>query len=77
MFYAHGQGVQQDYTQAAFWYRQAAEQGDADAQNSLSAIQDKLAAIEAHKRKQLNLILLGTVGVASLAVVVLCSSAIE
>ena len=30
--YANGQGVPQDYAQAAVWYRKAAEQGDADAQ---------------------------------------------
>ena len=30
--YATGSGVQQDYTQAAQWYEQAAAQGDAEAQ---------------------------------------------
>jgi hypothetical protein len=33
--YHNGQGVPQDYTQAAAWYRKAAEQGDAGAQASL------------------------------------------
>ena len=33
--YAKGQGVQQDYQQAVQWYRKAAEQGNADAQNNL------------------------------------------
>ena len=33
--YDEGQGVPQDYTQAAYWYRKAAEQGDADAQYNL------------------------------------------
>ena len=27
-----GEGVPQDYTQAVYWWRKAAEQGDADAQ---------------------------------------------
>jgi TPR repeat protein len=31
----NGQGVPQDYAQAALWYRKAAEQGDADAQYDL------------------------------------------
>ena len=30
-----GDGVPQDFTQAAFWYRKAAEQGHAEAQNDL------------------------------------------
>lgn len=33
--YANGQGVSQDYKEAALWYRKAAEQGGADAQFSL------------------------------------------
>jgi TPR repeat protein len=33
--YAEGQGGQQDDTQAVAWYRKAAEQGDAVAQQSL------------------------------------------
>jgi uncharacterized protein len=33
--YANGEGVQQDYTQAAKWYRQAAEAGKARAQAAL------------------------------------------
>lgn len=32
--YEQGQGVPQDYAQAAIWYRKAAEQGDVDAQFS-------------------------------------------
>ncbi|OGT23135.1 MAG: hypothetical protein A2342_00485 [Gallionellales bacterium RIFOXYB12_FULL_54_9] len=34
--YALGQGVPQDYAQAAYWRRKAAEQGDADAQSNLA-----------------------------------------
>jgi len=34
--YRDGKGVAKDMTQAAYWYRKAAEQGDADAQNSLA-----------------------------------------
>ena len=33
---AEGLGVAQDYTEAARWYRSAAEQGDANAQASLA-----------------------------------------
>ncbi|MBR0097489.1 MAG: SEL1-like repeat protein, partial [Synergistaceae bacterium] len=33
--YINGRGVQQDYQQALYWYRKAAEQGDAGAQNNL------------------------------------------
>ena len=33
--YANGKGVPQDYAEAAKWYRKAAEQGYADAQNNL------------------------------------------
>ena len=33
--YFNGQGVPQDYAQAAAWFRKAAEQGDADAQFNL------------------------------------------
>ena len=33
-----GRGVPQDYTQAALWYRKAAEQGNAEAQYDLGAL---------------------------------------
>jgi TPR repeat protein len=33
--YENGQGVPQDYAEAARWYRKAAEQGNAIAENSL------------------------------------------
>ena len=33
--YYYGNGVTQDYTQAVYWYRKAAEQGHAIAQNNL------------------------------------------
>jgi TPR repeat protein len=36
--YSQGQGVGQDYAQAAKWYRMAAEQGDVDSQNRLAAL---------------------------------------
>jgi len=36
--YQSGQGVPQDYAQAAVWYRKAAEQGDAQAQNNLGGL---------------------------------------
>ena len=41
MFYAKGRGVTQDDKEAVKWYRKAAEQGDADAQNNpLSPLSD-------------------------------------
>jgi hypothetical protein len=36
--YEKGDGVPQDYSQAAFWYRKAAEQGDDDAQKRLDEL---------------------------------------
>lgn len=36
--YAKGQGVPQDYKEAAKWYRLAAEQGDADAENHIAQL---------------------------------------
>jgi TPR repeat protein len=39
--YHHGEGVQQDYTQAAAWYRKAVDQGGAEAQNNLGLMYDK------------------------------------
>ena len=33
--YVKGQGVPQDYAEAVKWFRKAADQGDADAQNNL------------------------------------------
>ena len=38
--YAYGHGVPQDYTQAAAWYRKAADLGDADAQRELGDLYD-------------------------------------
>ena len=35
--YEHGSGVSQDYTLAADWFRKAAEQGNAHAQDELGA----------------------------------------
>ncbi len=35
VYYEHGWGVKQDYAQAVYWYRKAAEQGLADAMNNL------------------------------------------
>ena len=36
--YAVGEEVVRDYVQAAYWYRQAADQGDADARDKLERI---------------------------------------
>jgi TPR repeat protein len=37
--YYQGHGVQKDYSQALFWYRRAAEQGNVAAQNNLRNLQ--------------------------------------
>jgi TPR repeat protein len=41
VLYQHGQGVAQDYKEAAKWYRLAAAQGDEDAQNNLGGFYDQ------------------------------------
>ena len=41
VMYYEGQGVQQDYNQAAGWYGKAAEQGDAKAQTNLGMMYEK------------------------------------
>ncbi len=41
LLYDNGQGVIQDYKQAAYWYEQAAKQGVASAQNNLALLHDK------------------------------------
>ena len=38
LMYYKGEGVLQDYVEAAKWYRKAAEQGDADAQHNLGVM---------------------------------------
>jgi TPR repeat protein len=38
VLYAKGKGVPQDYTEAVRWYRLAAEQGNATAQNNLGGM---------------------------------------
>ena len=38
--YNNGEGVPEDDGQAAFWYRKAAEQGDAKAQYNLGVMYD-------------------------------------
>jgi len=40
VLYHDGEGVPQDYTQAAVWFRKAAEHGNADAQYSLGVLYD-------------------------------------
>jgi hypothetical protein len=41
VMYANGEGVEQDYGKAEFWYRKAAEQGFAPAQNNLGLMYDE------------------------------------
>ncbi len=36
--YAEGQGVTQNYPKAKYWYKKAAEQGNANAQNNLGVL---------------------------------------
>ena len=36
--YDNGEGIPQDYAQALTWYRKAADQGNADAQNNLGVM---------------------------------------
>lgn len=36
--YENGTGVEQDYKQAAYWYRKAAKQGDPDAKEALERL---------------------------------------
>jgi TPR repeat protein len=38
VLYSQGQGVQQDFKQAASWYRKAADQGDAESQYNLGVM---------------------------------------
>ncbi len=40
--YREGEGVKQDYAEAAKWYQLAAAQGDKEAQESLEEIRDLL-----------------------------------
>ena len=49
--YDLGHGVLQDYAQAAFWYRKAAEQGDALAQYYLGNLYDQATACPKILRK--------------------------
>ena len=41
MAYYNGRGVRQDYAQAVQWYRRAAEQGHAQAQNNLGVMYEQ------------------------------------
>jgi len=54
LMYRTGEGVPQDDVEAASWYRKAADQGDADAQNNLGVMYDTGEGVpqddvEAHK----------------------------
>ncbi|MGR3218297.1 MAG: tetratricopeptide repeat protein, partial [Candidatus Anammoxibacter sp.] len=44
--YYYGRGVAQDYKKAVYWYRKAAEQGDAMAQNSLGEMYESGLGVE-------------------------------
>lgn len=46
VIYAEGRGVPQDYEKAAFWFRKAAEQGDAYAQYSLAYLHRQGLGVE-------------------------------
>jgi TPR repeat protein len=45
VMYEGGEGVPQDYTQAAYWYRKAADQGSKEAQNNLGVMYAKSQGI--------------------------------
>ena len=49
--YANGEGVEQDKEEAVKWYRKAAEQGNADAQNTLGVMYDKGEGVEQDKEE--------------------------
>ncbi len=51
LLYFNGQGVEQDYTQAAHWYRQAAEQGHAEGQYNLGVHYDTGQGVEQDYRQ--------------------------
>jgi len=44
--YEDGLGVPQDYNKAIYWYKKAAEQGDAQAKANLGYIKTKLALMQ-------------------------------
>ena len=48
VMYARGEGVPQDYAEAARWYRKAAEQGHADAQFNLGSMYFRGEGVEQH-----------------------------
>ena len=52
--YRKGQGVGQDYKQAHFWYRKAADRGGADAQRALRLLREHEVnqQLEAVRRNQ-------------------------
>lgn len=50
LLYENGQGVPQDYTQAEYWYRMAADQGNSNAKDKLREIIEK--KVEANRRHE-------------------------
>ena len=51
ILYANGQGVTQDYAEAARWYRKAADQGDAIAQINLDDLARKAQGAGARRHR--------------------------
>ena len=47
--YANGRGVEKDETEAAIWYRKAAEQGNATAQLMLGSMYANGRGVKKHK----------------------------
>ena len=47
--YANGQGVQQDFAEAAKWYRKAADQGYANAQTALNELEKRNPDVNTEK----------------------------
>ena len=51
LMYYNGQGVEQDYKKAVYWWDKSAEQGDADAQHNLGLMYDNGQGVEQDYKK--------------------------
>ena len=54
LMYDNGQGVGQDFKEAAKWYQKAADQGDADAQYNLGLMYDNGEGVKQNKKEAVN-----------------------
>ena len=54
--YLNGEhGIEMNHELAAFWYRKAADQGDADAQRELAAMYDEGVGVQQDKKQAMEL----------------------